>query len=449
MQYKTFVCDMCKTSHQAISHRCKSVAMSTWTVDEVKSLTTQGGGGNEVALHVWLSRAPAYGQRYNGGYRPKQGDKIEVFKQFVIDCYEKEMFKGTTPFQPAAVPAASAAPAANAAAAPPRQAAATRAAPAPSQPSIDFFSDDFGAAQAPPQSGSSFGQGFASGISIIAPSVTAPPSNSGGGSDSPWSQKMKSSDPFADFNSSSSPNLSQKPVEDDFFGGSGGFVSSPAVVAGSSPLAVATPPAAVDPFSTAFAAPAPIQAPPAAPAASDPFGSDVLFPMAPASAGAFTSSPLAAGPASGAARPVQSYQQQQAVRPAMNSNSGLAISSLMDPTAPRPPPAIMGYRGAVPAPGSAQKADSFDFVKDSMGINRSISASSSPAMSISGMGPSYIGAGAPMQPAISRNASYPPAPAMMGGGMGMTGAGAPGMYSAQGGSMMGQPGWPNQQQYRR
>lgn len=39
VKYSTFVCDMCKTSHQAISHRCKSVSMSTWTTAEVLALT--------------------------------------------------------------------------------------------------------------------------------------------------------------------------------------------------------------------------------------------------------------------------------------------------------------------------------------------------------------------------------------------------------------------------
>ena len=38
--------------------------------------------------------------RYDGGRRPQAGDKIDVFKQFVIDCYERQMFKSSTPFVP-------------------------------------------------------------------------------------------------------------------------------------------------------------------------------------------------------------------------------------------------------------------------------------------------------------------------------------------------------------
>jgi hypothetical protein len=67
VKFKTFVCDLCKTSHQAISHRVKSVTMSTWTVEEVMELSMQRLGGNEVARHVWLSKAPSYGGKYPGG----------------------------------------------------------------------------------------------------------------------------------------------------------------------------------------------------------------------------------------------------------------------------------------------------------------------------------------------------------------------------------------------
>ena len=99
VKFKTFICDLCKTSHQAISHRVKSSSMSTWTMEEVMELTTENKGGNEVALHVWLANAPRFGERYPGGCRPKEGDKVEVFKQFVTDCYEHGKFRASTPFR--------------------------------------------------------------------------------------------------------------------------------------------------------------------------------------------------------------------------------------------------------------------------------------------------------------------------------------------------------------
>ena len=52
VKFKTFVCDNCKSSHQAISHRCKSVTMSTWNMEEVQELTAQRGGGNLAACHA-------------------------------------------------------------------------------------------------------------------------------------------------------------------------------------------------------------------------------------------------------------------------------------------------------------------------------------------------------------------------------------------------------------
>lgn len=112
VKYKTFVCDSCKTSHQAISHRVKSVTMSTWTEAEVDELLDQNGGGNLACQHIWLAKAPIYGGRYSGGgsgsgggYRPKQGDRIEIFKNFVVDAYEYQLFKADTPYVPTAAAA--------------------------------------------------------------------------------------------------------------------------------------------------------------------------------------------------------------------------------------------------------------------------------------------------------------------------------------------------------
>ena len=103
VKFKTFVCDLCKTSHQAISHRVKSFSMSTWTMEEVMELTAERHGGNQVALHVWLGNAPGFGERYPGGFRPKEGDKVETFKQFITDCYERGKFKSSTPFDTSSV----------------------------------------------------------------------------------------------------------------------------------------------------------------------------------------------------------------------------------------------------------------------------------------------------------------------------------------------------------
>jgi len=102
VKFNTFICDLCKTSHQAISHRVKSITMSNWTHDEVNALTGEYGGGNEAALHIWLGNAPPCGQKYRGGARPREGDRIDIFKKFISDCYDFGMFRSNTPFVPAA-----------------------------------------------------------------------------------------------------------------------------------------------------------------------------------------------------------------------------------------------------------------------------------------------------------------------------------------------------------
>ncbi|KAL3776239.1 hypothetical protein HJC23_011736 [Cyclotella cryptica] len=85
IKYLTFVCNACKSSHQAVSHRCKSLTMSSWDHGEVLQLKTHG---NDYARRVWLGNAPAVGT----GGRPKEGDDINVFKRFVVEAYEHKKY---------------------------------------------------------------------------------------------------------------------------------------------------------------------------------------------------------------------------------------------------------------------------------------------------------------------------------------------------------------------
>lgn len=87
IKFFTFVCNDCKSSHQAISHRCKSLTMSSWTDEEVDELERKG---NDYARRTWLQNAPPIGT--NG--RPKEGDHIDVFKRFVVDAYERKKYYG-------------------------------------------------------------------------------------------------------------------------------------------------------------------------------------------------------------------------------------------------------------------------------------------------------------------------------------------------------------------
>lgn len=87
IKFFTFVCSNCKSSHQAISHRCKSLTMSSWTDAEVAELEAKG---NDYARNTWLKNAPPVGS----GGRPKEGDHIDVFKRFVVDVYEHKKYYG-------------------------------------------------------------------------------------------------------------------------------------------------------------------------------------------------------------------------------------------------------------------------------------------------------------------------------------------------------------------
>lgn len=69
--------------------------MSNWTMEEVDALTSRRNGGNEAALRTWLQNAPPVGGKYSGGFRPKAGDRVEVYKQFILDCYEHGKFKSS------------------------------------------------------------------------------------------------------------------------------------------------------------------------------------------------------------------------------------------------------------------------------------------------------------------------------------------------------------------
>ena len=87
IKFHTFVCNNCKSSHQAISHRCKSLTMSSWTDAEVAELEQKG---NDFARRTWLKNAPPVGS----GGRPKEGDDVNVFKRFVVEVYENRRFYG-------------------------------------------------------------------------------------------------------------------------------------------------------------------------------------------------------------------------------------------------------------------------------------------------------------------------------------------------------------------
>ena len=99
IKYLTFVCNNCKSSHQAVSHRCKSLTMSSWTDGEVLQLKMHG---NDHARATWLAKAPPVGS--NG--RPCEGDPIDVFKRFIVDAYEHKKYYSEAGVSPSGIPQA-------------------------------------------------------------------------------------------------------------------------------------------------------------------------------------------------------------------------------------------------------------------------------------------------------------------------------------------------------
>lgn len=100
IKFHTFVCNDCKSSHQAVSHRCKSLTMSSWSAAEVDELRRKG---NDHARRTWLAHAPPVGQ--NG--RPAAGASLATYKRFVVDAYEHRRYYAE---HAAAAPAAEAPP---------------------------------------------------------------------------------------------------------------------------------------------------------------------------------------------------------------------------------------------------------------------------------------------------------------------------------------------------
>ena len=77
IKYNTFVCNNCKSSHQAISHKCKSLTMSSWSMREILEIKTTG---NDYCRRVWLGCAPPVGA--NG--RPKEGESSMLLPVYIL-----------------------------------------------------------------------------------------------------------------------------------------------------------------------------------------------------------------------------------------------------------------------------------------------------------------------------------------------------------------------------
>eukprot|EP00604_Paraphysomonas_vestita_P003463 CAMPEP_0174820484 /NCGR_PEP_ID=MMETSP1107-20130205/4365_1 /TAXON_ID=36770 /ORGANISM="Paraphysomonas vestita, Strain GFlagA" /LENGTH=474 /DNA_ID=CAMNT_0016035945 /DNA_START=93 /DNA_END=1517 /DNA_ORIENTATION=+ len=438
--------------------------MSTWTIDEVLALTTQKGGGNEIALKTWLANAPPIGGRYNGGSRPKSGDKIEIYKQFIVDCYEKRLFYSELSpdaLQSSSSPTSNSTSPASVASSSQKTSPRSTISPTPqqqsqSQPqaSFDFFGDN----------SSSFPSNSNSGFDAFETSFTSNPnppvsnSNQGFGFDA--FESSSSTSGFSFMNTSSSSSLPQPPTTQQQQSSNFGFndfsnftssqqsnsfaqqpLSPPVPAFHSSKTApVATHSAFdFDPFSPAVKptrsssdnVPIGFNQPnsPITPSSSftDPFGSDILSFQ--------TVTPTNNSMQSGYSTSFSSSSSMSSTttltpsNSAMNNNNraAMAISSIGMP--PRGPinnnnnninnGGIYSQRGPAPSSGNM---NSFDFVGSAMQSELGRGSSSGTAMRSSPM----------TQPQSSpMNSTMRSSPMGMGMGMGMGGNG----MSAMGGGM--------------
>ncbi|CAE7762644.1 AGD14 [Symbiodinium sp. CCMP2592] len=88
--FKTFICHDCKSAHQSFSHRCKSIQMSVWTLEEVKALDDCNGGGNAAAVRKYLGKVTPKD-------RAKQGSTLELYKRFIQRAYVDQRWADDEP----------------------------------------------------------------------------------------------------------------------------------------------------------------------------------------------------------------------------------------------------------------------------------------------------------------------------------------------------------------
>ena len=85
VQYKMFVCHICKSALQSFSIRVKSVSMSTFDIDEVKGFAAKRGGGNEACRAKWFGKLDDDDDAW-----PLEGDSLQTYKNFIERAFLNE-----------------------------------------------------------------------------------------------------------------------------------------------------------------------------------------------------------------------------------------------------------------------------------------------------------------------------------------------------------------------
>jgi len=87
LNFSTFICPDCSGVHRKFGHRVKSIAVATFTEEEVDKLRE---GGNEVANAHYLAR---YNKSKDTFILPREGERDRIEQYLTYKYVEKKWYK--------------------------------------------------------------------------------------------------------------------------------------------------------------------------------------------------------------------------------------------------------------------------------------------------------------------------------------------------------------------
>jgi hypothetical protein len=84
-KFGTFVCDGCKSAHQGISHRCKTIGQASFTPEDIELLRR----GNDYAEKAWLGRLT---RAQICAMAPKGNPPAIEWQAWIMKVYERKEF---------------------------------------------------------------------------------------------------------------------------------------------------------------------------------------------------------------------------------------------------------------------------------------------------------------------------------------------------------------------
>jgi len=87
VNFSTFVCTECSGVHRKFGHRVKSIAVATFTEEEVEKLKL---GGNEIANAHYLARYKKGSETY---ILPREGERDRIEQYLTFKYVDKKWYK--------------------------------------------------------------------------------------------------------------------------------------------------------------------------------------------------------------------------------------------------------------------------------------------------------------------------------------------------------------------